>query len=680
MRCGALVLAATVSGYACGGAGGPAAPPEARVTALTDAAPYARAADRGWSRGRRGGSPPPRHPTARREWNQAIEIYGMMPLFAEDAIALGITVNGLWGGYFSESPFRQGGTSMYPSDQAQVEAFHAAGLKVSACFDSTSTFATQQAAFPELAAAVELKADGEPAIFTHPDGARSHVMCIHHPAWQEWLRATTRYVVDNRGDMLTLDNFVPFVRGIQLCEGQPGEMPGFHPLTLAAFREFAGATHPEVAALTDQEIRDALYDACPYIWAATTEKPELLDLYWAFLDASNREHLAALTREAHDYARSKGRRLVINANTLPRLVALGAAGDLLADFSAYWPLFDMFAHEFAYDTGDMTPMPRQKLAALYKHAWGISGAPSSFNHLSGGELLLEHFFKGKLIGFFTVQLAEAYAHRQALTLYVYPGDAEIIEFFRQTRPLVDFITSHASLYERARTVLADVALVHPRARRWTSFSGVAQALAESNVQFEAVVSFAGRPLDAATLGAFPRVAVVGAQDADGSDLAALNQYAASGGTLVVLGAGREEVPGLEAAPRVTFVARDVGGDYLDSYQDGDRRLIRDAVMGDASPRVRLSIDDRTVTAVAYRSGGQVVVHLINFDHDMVTDTVRRKLDLSLAIDLGGAAPEAAELLAPGSAAMPLAHQLTGPSVEVTLPELDYYAIVTLDGI
>lgn len=611
------------------------------------------------------------------DWFKRPQIYGQLPLAPADARALGLTLNGLWGGYFWDSPIRQG-DYLYTSDLEHVDAMHVAGLRTAGVIDSAGAYEPMLARYPLLGDAIETRADGTPAVYTTE--ATYALMSPGHPAWLDWQIAEGKRIIDAGGDLITLDNCVPVGRALLLgWLAQPGGTAGLSEAMLAGFRAYAAVARPDVATMPTTEICRRIRESEPYLYGLGATKDPLLDQWVAFWKEASYGHMRQLTEALRDYARAQGRTVPIVGNWSLHGSRLGAQGEYTLDVPRYWPLFDMFAAECGYsiagDDDSLLPMPRQKLLATYKLGWGIKPTPSVFLPSVSTRLMRERLFN--LPNFYFIQMAEAYANRQNMVVYAYPGDPSNLDYCRALTPLTTFVTAHTALYEAARTTHADAAVVLFTPERWAAHGGIAQALAESNVQFDTLVPFDGVGLSADRLRPYPTVAVATLEGAGRADIQALNDHVRRGGRVVVF--GDEADPDLISHSRVRHAGGDLGSAYLAAYADLTRRRIRGLVLGGAAPRVGLNRDLRKIVATAYTGERLLVVHLVNYDHRMGDDRVGDAVDVVLTVRhpagvkhrlSGTYSPDAGMVAAVES-------EVTDAATTVRLPRLQRYAIVVL---
>jgi hypothetical protein len=616
-------------------------------------------------------------PSGGADWYTKPQIYGMLPLRPEDAQALGLTFNGLWGGYFWDTPIRQG-DFLYGSDSEHVAAMHQAGLRTGGVIDSAGAYDPLLARYTELQGTIEMRADGTPAVYQTE--TNYSFMCLHDPRWLNWQIDEGKRIIDAGADIITLDNCVPLGRAILLGSlTLPGGTAGFSDRALEAFRAYVKPMLPQVQDLSAAEIRSRLLASEPYLYGLTTTKDELLDHFFAFYDEASYSHMRTLVGALRAHAQLQNRTVPIVGNWSLTGVRLGAAGEYALDSSRYWPLLDMFASEYRYsiagDDDSLTPMPRQKMVSLYKLAWALKATPSIFLPMAGTRLMSETLFR--LPNFYFIQMAEAYAHRQNMVVYAYPGDQANLDFGRKLTPLTTLVTQHHEVYEQARTTYADAALVLFRADAYTAFSGLAQALAESNVQFDTLVAFDEVGLTAARLAPYPTTAVTTLEGASRDNITVLNDYVRGGGRLVIFGA--ETDPDLLTHARVMRAGTDLGSAYLSSYQNTTRGKIRQLVLGRATPQVKLNQDLRKVVATAYTGAGVMMVHLVNYDHRFSDDRVTDQINLLVTIrQPANASYRLATMHSPDSG-LPLATEqsVTSRAITIKVPRLRRYTVLVL---
>lgn len=610
-------------------------------------------------------------------WYWRASVYGLLPLPPGEAQALGLTLNGLWGGYLWDSPIRQG-DYLYPSDSEHITAMHAAGLRSAGVIDATGAFEPMVAHYPVLQETVELRADGQPAIYQTE--ARYYLMNPLSPAWLNWQIEEGRRIIDAGADLITLDNVVPVGRAIQLgWQNQPGGTPGLSNGMIAGFRAYLEQVDPALATMNGGQLRRRLRLAEPYLYGSIDARDPLLDHWVAFWKATSYEHMRTLIEALRTYALERGRVVPIAGNWSLLDSRLGAAGEYAIDPADYWSLIDLFAAECSYSTASeddsLMPMPRQKLLGYYRLAWGIKPVPSVFLPSVSSRLITERWFVNRP-NFYLIQMAEAYANRQSLVVYSYPGDQAVLNFCRALTPLTAFITANAALYESTRAVYAEVALVLLSADSGAAYHGLAQALAESQLQHETIVAL-DDDLTVTQLTPYPTVVVVTLAEARPQTARALNDYVSGGGRLIVMGANGDA--GLIEHPGLVQVGADLGSLYLQDYAEPLRHEIRRLLLGERLPHVTLNHDRRTVVATAYTGEGLLVIHLVNYDHNFEDDSIVDALDLQLTVQHpGGRRHQLAAVFSPDEGtAVASEVAVSATAITIRLPRLHRYTVVLL---
>src|SRR5258708_538348 len=104
----------------------------------------------------------PTSKAANLNWYQGTQIYGMVPILPNDAQNIGLTLNGLWGGYGTESSFRPASLSAeiratYRTDRDYVDATHQQGIKVAATISSSFSYPDILKNYPLLNSAIDIK-------------------------------------------------------------------------------------------------------------------------------------------------------------------------------------------------------------------------------------------------------------------------------------------------------------------------------------------------------------------------------------------------------------------------------------------------------------------------------------------------------------------------------------------
>ncbi len=611
------------------------------------------------------------------QWYKRTQVYGMLPLWPDDALTLGLTLNGLWGGYFWASPIRQG-NYMYASDAEQVNAFHQAGLRLSGVIDASGAYTAQLDQYPDLRQALDTRINGEPAIY-----GDYHFMCLDDPDWLTWQIEEGKRIIDANADSITIDNFVPLSRALLLGSlSLPGSTPGFCDATLNAFRRTVTPELPYVSALSNDELRRSLGQSELYLYGGSSVKNELMDYFWPFYEQASYTHMEQLTTALRAYGRELGRNIIISGNSPLTGLRLGANEEYSLDTYRYWGLVDFFASEFSYDSAStqdpLWPLPGRKMVAWYKAGWAIKKTPNVFMFNSSSDW--PQIFTANLRNFYAIRMAESYANRQALALYTSPEDPSKIDFFRPLAGLATFITANQELFDQTRDVYADTVVIYfsPKQDTWPTYEGLTLALADSNLQFETLIASDATPLTVDRLMPFQTVVVATLKDMPLAGIQVLNEYVTLGGTVVVF----DDLinPALLDNPRIRLVGTDLGRAYLTDHFSQTRQEIRNWVMQGTTPRVTLEAEGGKVSAFAYQGNGKLIVHLVNYDHQFNTDQVIDKGDfyLRLRSKIGY---QQATLLSPDfSDRIPLTVEHDdGETIRVKIPRLHIYDIIVLSS-
>ncbi|MEM7231616.1 MAG: hypothetical protein AAF517_05560, partial [Planctomycetota bacterium] len=241
--------------------------------------------------------------------------------------------------------------------------------------------------------------------------------------------------------------------------------------------------------------------------------------------------------------------------------------------------------------------------------------------------------------------------------------------------------------------------------RTRSYSGFAQALAESNIPYDVLVDgdggFVSAELDSFDLQRYEVVVVPQALHLAPSQRDALHAYVTKGGRALVADADGLDIPKRQfevvrgegkfiLMPRVElpgFGKVDLGEAYSREYDEAYRRRIESLVVANSSEVLEVKGVDRTVTATVQlqEDEGRIIVHLVNADYDPESDRMRSKRDVILRVRRPDfyRFPREAHVYSPdlpeGADDKPLALPPTvrGGFIEVIVPELEVYSVVVL---
>jgi hypothetical protein len=203
------------------------------------------------------------------------------------------------------------------------------------------------------------------------------------------------------------------------------------------------------------------------------------------------------------------------------------------------------------------------------------------------------------------------------------------------------------------------------------YLALAQALYERGYQFDVIYggdgTFNPDELDPEALVRYRAILLPEARDLGAAPTAALRAFARAGGEVVAFSPGRLD----------DGTARQAGEELLDAfwrhYRDEDREQILAHVP--ALPSAKIGASAPGVGVTRYSLGDRQVVHLISYRYDQATDAIGSIADLRLRIPWSR--DDAACTLLTPEYERRLDCHAAGSALEVTVPELDPYAVLLI---
>ncbi len=603
-------------------------------------------------------------------WYQRVQVYSMVALAKEDASRLHITVNGLWNGFFGDisSPFAFGrkleawaSGRQYSSDRDFVKALHRDGFLVPA------TILTSQGRQDMQGEGLEKFAcrshDGALADFNLETG--SFFMCANRTAWVNWMINHGRRAIDAEADLIVLDELQGnsfFPKFQWLSTYLHTHEPGFCSHCIEGFRVYLREKYSPAQLLSLFRIADIEKEDLagriasgmhlPYTQRRTLEP--LTDEYIEFQTLRNFQAKKKLIETLRQYARARGKQIPISANVF----ALGSdrGGGYWVKGLIYADLLDLLTFENTYTAAEenpIVPFPRNKWVGWEKLARAMTG--SRFVILPDTReitQLVQDRQRGKTHkNYLAIHFAEAYAMGGAYAIYYIYGLGDIKEWEDCGR-IADFVLKNRDVYEasadRAETAIL---LLYGQGlyRRINSYLGLAQALYESSIPFDVVFGGGGRflknRLRENSLKGYRLVFVPSIQGASDVQLQNLKEYVRTGGIAVVFEAeifglsGQGFFPygggGFLLIPTWRYQGKewDIGSYYFFSYDDGVRKTLAQIVEEINPGSSALRVQDRRVVAYPYYYSSRhlIAVHLINYHHNLETDRVNIRENLTIKL-------------------------------------------------
>lgn len=661
----------------------------------------------------------------------------MVPLLPETARSLNATVNGVWGGIGGTHPIVSHRDTVpavaqrYGEDGAAFTAdSRRAGLIPCGVVNGLEGFPTLKAAVPDLESMACRDASGKPLKV----GDGMLLMCVNNPRWVEWERRQGELAIRQGAECLQLDTPMSagFIAGI--LRG------GFCDWCMSGFQRWMEKRHsPKVRReryrLTSLGAGEVIPRLGPLQNVADPKQrpfhnssPDdlLFREFIRFQEQSGFDSRKRLIASLRRYARSQSKQVAFTTNAAD-LGTVNPGGHWIRALM-FADLFDFFVYELnpeplGLSSPRATPYPRGKWAPYHRLAYAVHGrrSPAVIHAGAMGPLLLQAISGKSINAWMEVQSAEAYASNGAYVQYhVAPPAAKDVMLERcwaGTARHAAFVQSRRDLYDgdlHSGSDLAIVFLMNERGRTipgvFPSYLGFAQALTESNVPFDVVFAgdghFVRDRLSTETLRPYSKLLIPSPIEPTPNQRRVLQAFVRGGGTVVcqepdrlglrlqealnvtselnVLRArhksGKGEVWLLRGDVSVSDT-NDVGARFLRSYDPALRGEIVDLARGlGVSPMIR---NQGLVSAFPVQQPKlrRMVIHLVNYDIDLVQDRVRDAavpLEAALPRRLAGRPLRARILRRDGSSdALPI--EGTAPHLKLTVPKFGAYCAVVIEG-
>jgi hypothetical protein len=393
-------------------------------------------------------------------------------------------------------------------------------------------------------------------------------------------------------------------------------------------------------------------------------------------------------------------------------------------------LVDFFAYELdvlpqGLPTENLTPLPRGKWAAYHKLAYAIHRrrSPAVIHASQMGKLLMDVMVwrQRTTSSWFGALAAEAYAANGAFVMYQIEAPfgmtSGLQRFWGKTGEVHSFVREHADFYNgdlRSGSSLAFVMLLNERGRTipsiFPSYLGFAQAFVEGNHPFDVVFGGDGHyvrdRLRLDDLQHYSTVVVPSPIEPTENQKQVIAQFVRAGGTLVTqepemlgidvaltpsdrsylagvgqLGKGRVLKLGGEVTPVWT---NDIGSEFFKSYGMDNRKSIWDLadMLGLQSLLSGASNGMVGTFPVVQPERGRTVVHLVNYDVDLVNDEIREQPSFTVSLPLA-LLPKGnfqAELFASDlKTALSVPIKTDATAITCTIPRLQSSATLVISG-
>jgi len=621
------------------------------------------------------------------EWLDEVQTYTMVTVTPDEAKEMNASVNGVWAGFGGNSPilpfpgFVSTVQKVFGKDmESFVDASHEDGLKVVCAINGIEGMKPLREITPDLESMACRDAHGEIATWSSPE-EQCIQMCTNNPDWVEWEIEYGKRGIDAGADLVQVDTPQGQAVGYIIKKG------GYCPHCMETFRKhlygkYTPGKLKEKFAITEfksHEIIERLKDppdapTSEMMYRARVRKNPLFHEFLVCQERASYDTRKVLVNRLREHARSSGKKVAFATNAFQ----LSAANPF-----GYWiraimfaDIFDLFAYENSHSPDGIplqdSRLPRGKWAPIHKlaHAIHHRRAPAV-----SGAGAMPKFFQGYLDGkphpttWFGVLCADAYAGNGAYITYYFEAPAgntafrEI--FWKKATEQFGFVLSHKDHYEgdlRSGSPVAIVFLFNDRGRVipgvFPSYLGFAQGLIEGNYPFDVV--FAGDDdyvkdkLAAEDLRNYTGIIVPSPIDPTENQKRVIKEFVNSGGTLVcqeperlgfqdeiklesefphlagTLGYGKGRVLKLKGEVTETWTD-DVGSNFFKNYDPTLRtQICRLAEQLGISPVLERD-PDGLVSAfpILQPERKRVVVHVVNYDVDYDSDTIRQKRDVTV---------------------------------------------------
>jgi hypothetical protein len=563
------------------------------------------------------------------EWFRQVQFIAAVAMPEAEADRYGTTVNGMWADPEALSP-------------RQVEQAHAKGRRVlfSVPMIALTPRVYEARSTAALLHEVCLDIEGNPAHVSwyYWEDKPVFSACIFSDTFRGYLFDRCRGGVDRDMDVVNLDEINT---SIGLISREPAGS-GFCHYCLDRFRRrIPGTPDAHLAGLDDRALRRLL-----------KADDELYARYRSGLEHEAVTVMLEFIKDVRSYARRARADFAVTANVAYLGNLVPAHGDLWCPM--WGDHIDFVMMENAYQLapelgGEHLLLPRGTFAPWYRLASAFaSRAPAWIcpsitvpKQLAGEDrtqyyllMFLEAYANGGRWGYNWWPGVDAATRRQAT------APAQIADWTR-------FITDHRELYEEAvpRNEIAVLYLdssIGRSPQRHFAYVALAQALSEAGYQFDVVYSgngvYSSDALDMDRLAAYSRVLVPHAEGCTPPQRDVLVKYARRPGCeLVVFATADLDGLGRQADGQVL-------SDFWSAYRGRDRDAIIAQVHGAEDSRIRSS--DPAVVATRYARGNMLLLHLLNYNYDVETDTIRTVRDLQLTVPWPAGRPVTASLLTP----------------------------------
>ncbi|SEQ86286.1 hypothetical protein [Microlunatus flavus] len=509
----------------------------------------------------------------------------------------------------------------------------------------------------------------------------------NNPVWREYLKAVIRIQVDAGVDGVQLDE-------AELPLGAMQYGACFCKDCMAQFRAFLQGLDETPAELDGVDLTTFHYGdwlrAQGFDFRDRQRESPLFDAYYAYQCAAITTHFAELARYAKEYARSRGREVLVSGNFFnldPHYLPLADEVDLIItemrnttyrqpEWYRYVDAFRRYA-----GVGDVV---------VVENPYG-GVVPELIDALAAGrgrDRLRLSLYEAAAFG---ANMSVPYGSWMGATIqdsFWAPHDllVEIQDFVAETEPLranesaneVGVVYSVVSMRDLVNEADSGDNLVNARDETvQVPFRQVTEALSHGSVPFDVVImtdgGLAGDRTGVEELGRYCTLVLPGCWWLTDHQVAVLLGHLDAGGRVVATG---------EVGTNADSPDRDRLRSHPGLVTASAAAVLDELVEG---PQVTCSAP--LAVNLHRLADGRIAAHLVSYDHDDEADQVRTLSDVRLDVRVPGARSAlreaqgtgAAELVVPGAPPASLALTEADGRLSLVLPEVGPYAVVVLPG-
>lgn len=651
-------------------------------------------------------------------WYHQRQIYNMLAFAPDHVQKYHITVNGLWNGFFVEdngtsSPFALGrfleeyySGNTYSSDYEFVETQHQAGLKVPATILTIQGHQTLQG--QDLETYASRDPDGNLCPWDYD--ANSYWMNSLDPGYIQWCIEHGKKAIEANADMIVLDEIqgnglIPLYQWASQYVEEI-KAPGFSNQTIESYRSYLADTYTRtqlqntynIENITTYDLKARIMQTMHLPYQERLQADSLFSTYQLFLEETNYQAKTYLIEELRTYAQSQGKDIVITANSY----ALGTPRD-----AGFWPKglhfcdhLDFFTFENTYTADDdtLSAYPRNKWLAWEKLAYASTQSPPAvlIDTNAFTEVTSTTSNQPLCIGYknyLGILAAECFANRGSFVNYYFRIEGKE-NTWESVEHICNFVQDNQEFYDNPQDTQTDVAILYLYSEgmqtKSDTYLGCAQALAESNINYEVVFSgddkYVEDRLCLEDLSSYNVLVIPNVIDITDNQQMLISTYVESGGVAIIFDnspLGLPTTPGEHSYGNGTYFSlqtqsqEDLGSQFYHTYSSTLREKIAQSVQNYTDPLFEIEGYEGTVVGTCYRQEDRLLLHLVNYDYGQLLDVLREKTDILIQIKQPSFEVEEIILHSIDSNPQPLLFTQHEGIIEFSVPTLRLYDLVVL---